>query len=91
MSCGLAANGRFFLKICRRYLELRNWDGTLERIHHELYVAVREQEGREASPTIVIIDAQTAKGAKKGGLRSIVRAMTRTKRSRSQRHALGLC
>ena len=32
------------------YLELWNWDGTLERIHHELYVAVREQEGREAEP-----------------------------------------
>ena len=27
------------------YLELWNWDGTLERIHHALYVAVREQEG----------------------------------------------
>ena len=34
------------------YLELWNWDGTLERIHHELYVAVREQEGREPSPTL---------------------------------------
>src|SRR5271166_6806538 len=43
------------------YLELWNWDGTLERIHHELYVAVREQEGREASPTVAIIDTQTAK------------------------------
>ena len=32
------------------YLELWNWDGTLERIHHELYVAVREQEGREPKP-----------------------------------------
>src|SRR5262249_31160283 len=32
------------------YLELWNWDGTLERIHHALYVAGREQEGREASP-----------------------------------------
>ena len=30
------------------YLELWNWDGTLERIHHALYVAVREEEGREA-------------------------------------------
>ena len=30
------------------YLELWNWDGTLERIHHTLYVAVREEEGREA-------------------------------------------
>ena len=27
------------------YLELWNWDGTLERIHHALYVAVREQCG----------------------------------------------
>jgi len=24
--------------------ELWNWDGTLERIHHALYMAVREQE-----------------------------------------------
>jgi hypothetical protein len=27
---------------------LWDWDGTLERIHHALYVAVREQAGREA-------------------------------------------
>jgi len=42
------------------YLELWNWDGTLERMHHALYVAVREQEGREASPTVAIIDSLTA-------------------------------
>ena len=64
------------------YLELWNWDGTLERIHHELYVAVREQEGREASPTAAIINSQTAKGAQKGGLGSILRATTRARRSR---------
>ena len=64
------------------YLELWNWDGTLERIHHELYVAVREQEGREPSPTAAIIDSQTAKGAQKGGLGSILRATTRARRSR---------
>ena len=29
------------------YLELWNWDGTLERIHQELYFAVREHEGRQ--------------------------------------------
>jgi transposase len=62
------------------YLELWNWDGTLERIHHALYVAVREQEGREASPTVAIIDSQTAKGAQKGGL--ILQATTRVRRSR---------
>jgi hypothetical protein len=43
------------------------WDGTLERIHHALYVAVREQAGREASPTTAIIDSQSAKGAQNGG------------------------
>src|SRR5690242_19047447 len=43
------------------YRELWNWDGTLERIRHALYVAVREQEGREASPTVAIIDSQTLK------------------------------
>jgi transposase len=65
------------------YLELWNWDGTLERIHHSLYVGVREQEGREASPTVAIIDSQTAKGAQKGGLGSILRATTRARRSRA--------
>jgi len=48
------------------YLELWNWDGTLERIHHALYVAVREQEGREASPTAAIIDSRLQKALKKG-------------------------
>ena len=52
------------------YLDLWEWDGTLARIHHALYVAVREAAGREASPTTAIIDSQTAKGALKGGLRS---------------------
>jgi transposase len=56
------------------YLDLWNWDGTLERIHHTLYVEVREKAGREASPTTAIIDSQSAKGAVKGGPRSIRRA-----------------
>src|SRR3954452_3264792 len=32
------------------YLDLWDWDGTLERIHHALYVEVRENAGREAEP-----------------------------------------
>jgi transposase len=64
------------------YLMLWNWDGTLERIHYALYVAVRENEGREASPTVAIIDSQSAKGALKGGLCSILQATTRARRSR---------
>jgi transposase len=31
------------------YFMLWDWDGTLERIHHALYVATREREGREAT------------------------------------------
>jgi transposase len=65
------------------YLELWNWDGTLERIHQALYVAVREKEGREASPTAAIIDSQSAKGVLKGGLCSILQASTRARRSRA--------
>jgi hypothetical protein len=56
------------------YFMLWEWDGTLERLHHALYVAVREQEGREASPTAAIIDSQSAKSVQKGGPRWIRRA-----------------
>ena len=62
------------------YLDLWEWDGTIERIHHVLYVAVREQAGREASPSTAIIDSQTAKGAQKGALRSIRPVMTPVRR-----------
>ena len=63
------------------YLDLWDYDGTLERIHHALYVACRERVGREASPTAGIIDAQSVKGAEKGALRSTRRVMTRARRS----------
>src|SRR6266853_4082542 len=62
------------------YFMLWDWDGTLERIHHALYVAAREQAGREASPSVAIIDAQSAKGAVKGGRRSISRVTMRARR-----------
>ena len=65
------------------YFALWQWDGTLERIHHALYLATREKAGREASPTVAIIDAQSAKGAQKGGPRSTRRATTRARRSRA--------
>jgi transposase len=63
------------------YFRLWDWDGTLGRIHHALYVLCREQAGREASPTAAIIDSQSIKGAEKGGARSTRRAMTRARRS----------
>jgi len=63
------------------YLDLWCWDGTLERIHHELYVRCREAAGREASPSAAIIDSQSARAAQKGGPRSTRRAMTRARKS----------
>ena len=52
------------------YLDLWEWDGTIARIHDALYVESRERSGRDASPTTAILDAQSAKGAVKGGARS---------------------
>jgi transposase len=56
------------------YLTLWAWDGTLGRLHHALFVQVREQAGKEASPTAAIIDSQSVKGAEKGGPASTRRA-----------------
>ena len=49
------------------YLNLWDYDGTLDRIHHALYVKCRELAEREASPTAAIIDSQSVKSAEKGG------------------------
>ena len=66
------------------YLTLWARDGTLGRLHHALSVQVREQAGKEASPTAAIIDSQSVKGAEKGGLASTRRATTRARRSRAR-------
>jgi transposase len=71
---------------------LRRWDDdrTLDRIHHVLYVRCREQAGREASPTVAIVDSQSVKSADlgrkrrtKGGFRSTRQGMTQVRRSRA--------
>ena len=66
------------------YLDLWTWDGTLDRLHHALYVQCREQAGREASPTAAIIDSQSVKSAEKGGPASTRRATMRARRSRAR-------
>jgi transposase len=65
------------------YFMLWDWDGTLARIHHALYVAAREQAGREASPSAAIFDSQSAaaKAAQKGALRSTRRVSMQARRS----------
>ncbi len=49
------------------YLNLWDYDGTITRIHHTLYVKCRELAEREPSPTAAIIDSQSVKSAEKGG------------------------
>src|SRR5437016_14601745 len=66
------------------YFDLWTYDGTLDRIHHELYEQCREQEQREASPTAAIIDSQSVKSAEKGGPASTRMATMRAIRSRAR-------
>jgi len=40
---------------------------TGDAIRHHLVMAVREREGREASPTAAILDSQSVKTTEKGG------------------------
>ena len=49
------------------YFDLWTYDGTLDRLHHALYVKCREAAGREASPTAAVIDSQSVKSAGKRG------------------------
>ena len=64
------------------YFALWDWDGTLERIHHALYVETRERAG-EASPTAAIFDSQSAKAAQKGAPGSTGKATMRARKSRA--------
>src|SRR5512133_3711652 len=59
-------------------------DGTLDRLHHALYVRCREQAHRQASPTAAIIDSQSVKSAEKGGVGSIRRASMVARRSKAR-------
>ena len=65
------------------YFDLWDYDRTLERIHEALYLAMRETEGRDASPSAAIIDSQSVKSAEKGGLSARKRALTRARRRKA--------
>ena len=64
---------------------LWEWDGTLERIHHALYLETRDLEGRAACPSSAgVIGSQSVRSAEKGGAASIRRDTTRERRSRAR-------
>ena len=66
------------------YFILLDRDGALQRMHEALYLMAREQAGREASPTVAIIDSQSVEAAQKGALdwtrKDITRKVTGRKR-----------
>jgi putative transposase len=49
----------YFRKLCR--------DGSWERINDALRAQVRIQQGREAEPSVIIVDSQSVKTSEKGG------------------------
>lgn len=59
-------------------------DGTLARIHHELYTKCRELAEKAASPTLALVDSQSVKSAEKGGLTLIRLDMTRARKSKAR-------
>jgi putative transposase len=44
--------------------------GTWEAIWAELHMALREQMGREASPSAAVLDSQSVKSAEKGAVKT---------------------
>ena len=73
------------------YLDRWSYDGTLENIHHALYIKCREQSDKEASPTVAAIDSQSVKSADMGreertmgGAASIRMFMMRARKSRAR-------
>jgi transposase len=59
-------------------------DGVLTRLHDALYTQARELAGRNAEPTLVIVDSQSVKSAEKGGLISIHQGTMQVRKSRAR-------
>lgn len=53
--------------------------GVWKKIHDELHERLRQMEGRQATPSAVIVDSQSVKTAEKGGLRAATTLAKRLK------------
>ena len=65
------------------YVEL-NCTGVLTQIHYALYAKLRVLEGRNAEPTLAIVDSQSVKSADKGGRKVIRPDMTQARKLREK-------
>jgi hypothetical protein len=64
-------------------------DGVWEAIWAELHMALREQMGREASPSAAVLDSQSVKSAEKGAVKTIKVGYDAAKRVKGRKiHAL---
>lgn len=67
------------------YFRLWSDDGTLDRVQEHLRAQVRLNAGKEAAPSVVILDSETIRTTDKGGRQSSrTLAMTPTRRSRAE-------
>ena len=57
-------------------------DGVLTRLHDALYRQARELAGRNAEPTLAIVDSQSVKSAEKGGAKLIRQGTMELRKSR---------
>ena len=66
------------------YMNCWDRDGVLTRLHDALYTQARELAGRNAEPTLAIVDSQSVKSAEKGGPTSIRQGTMQVRKSRAR-------
>jgi transposase len=67
-----------------KYMIRLQVDGILTQIHHALYALTRVKAGKNAEPTLSIVDSQSVKSAEKGGAKLIRPGMTQARKSRAK-------
>jgi len=58
----------------KTYFHKLRRDGTWERINDALREKLRQESGREAEPSVLIVDSQSVKTTEKGGFAAMTQA-----------------